>query len=459
MLMDGMKRPYRGSKVYVRKKKGEADETLVKLYKDSEFSKENATPKEELTNENVDEDISAFINEEKQSDEADVPVKKSVKQKRKKEAAKAKKAAGAKKIIGRIIFYTILVALIVMGALYVFMPNLKEEIKDKFKLAEATADEIYYSPLTGVETNNKDIKDAATTCVMIENSTDARPQSGLNQAGIVYEAIAEGGITRFMAVFQEAKPGLVGPIRSARKSFVDLAKQYQCTYLHVGGAKNAIDELKNGYRDSGWPAEGTYVFRSSGNTSHRNALPSMPRGRVAPHNVYTSFTHIDKFNYVKGWTKSTFTGFPRIQPDYRTPVDEITARTIKITMSSDTFNPVYTYDQTNNRYLRSHAKGGAHNSLNPDGSQTQNAPTVVIAMKVNAIARSSEPKYKDYVSTGSGEAYIFQDGTYIHGKWTRASVNDPLKFLDDNNEEIKFNRGQVWISLYPSGTGSVTFSK
>ena len=267
--MDGMKRPYRGSKIYVRKKKGEADETLVNLYKDSEFSKENATPKEELTNENVDEDISAFINEEKQGDEADVPVKKSVKQKRKKEAVKAKKAAGAKKVIGRIIFYTILVALIVMGALYVFMPNLKEEIKDKFKLAEATADEIYYSPLTGVETNNKEIKDAATTCVMIENSTDARPQSGLNQAGIVYEAIAEGGITRFMAVFQEAKPGLVGPIRSARKSFVDLAKQYQCTYLHVGGATNAINELKNGYRDSGWPAEGTYIFRAS-NSRHRS---------------------------------------------------------------------------------------------------------------------------------------------------------------------------------------------
>ena len=458
MLMDGIKRPVHRKKIPHSRKSG-GDETLVNLYKDSEFTRENATPKEELTDENVDEDISAFINdEETKVDETKVPVKQSVKQKRKKEAIKAKKAAGAKKVIGRIIFYTILIALIVLGALYVFMPNLNEKINGNFELATAEADEIYYSPLTGLETKDKNVATAATTCIMIENSTDARPQSGLNQAGVVYEAIAEGGITRFMAVFQEAKPNLVGPIRSARKSFVDLAKQYQCTYLHVGGAKNAIDELKNGYRDSGWPAEGTYVFRSS-NSRHRSIVPYMPRGRYAPHDVYTTFEHIAKFQHVKGWTNSTFSGFPRIQPDYRTPVDEITARTIKITMSSANFNPVYTYDQANNRYLRAHASGGAHNSLNSDGSQTQNAPTVVIAMKVNAIARSSEPKYKDYVSVGSGEAFVFQDGIVIHGKWTRSSVNDPLKFLDDNNEEIKLNRGQVWISLYPSGTGSVSYSK
>ena len=87
--MDGMKKSYRGSKIYVHKKKGEADETLVNLYKDSEYAKENKTPKEELNNEDVDEDISAFINDEEDKvKEVDVPVKKSVKAKHKKEAAK-----------------------------------------------------------------------------------------------------------------------------------------------------------------------------------------------------------------------------------------------------------------------------------------------------------------------------------------------------------------------------------
>ncbi len=457
-----MKRPYRGSKIYVRKKKGEADETLVNLYKDSEFAKENATPKAELASEDVDEDISAFINDEEDKvKETDVPVKKSVKAKRKKAAIKEKKKSKAKKTIGKIIFATILVALIVLGVLYLLMPNLEEKVVGQQKLEETVADEIYYSPLTGLETTNKDIKDAGVTCIMIENSTDARPQSGLNEAGIVYEAIAEGGITRFMAVYQEAKPKLVGPIRSARQTFVELAKPYQCSYLHVGGATNAINTLKtSGYRnfDGGWN-EGKYVFRSSGNSSHRNALPSMPRGRYAPHNVYTSFDYIDKYNYANGFGKSTFTGFARIQPDYRTPVDEITASTIQINVSSNYYNVLYTYDKANNRYLRSHVTGGAHMSLNADGSKVQNAPTVVVAMKVNAIKRSSEPKYSDYVTTGTGDAYIFQDGIQINARWTRGSVNDPLKFVDSNNEEIKLNRGQVWITLYPSGTGSVKASK
>ena len=458
--MDGMKKSYRGSKIYVHKKKGEADETLVNLYKDSEYAKENKTPKEELNNEDVDEDISAFINDEEDKvKEVDVPVKKSVKAKHKKEAAKEKQKATIKKTIGKIVLAIILVAVVVLGALYLFMPNLKEAISGKVEFTEAKADEIYYSPLTGLETTNKDIATAGTTCVMIENSTDARPQSGLTEAGVVYEAIAEGGITRFMAVYQEAKPALVGPIRSARQTFVEASRQYQCSYLHVGGATNAINTLKTaGYRnfDGGWH-EGKYVFRSS-NNRHRNALPSMPR-RYAPHNVYTSFDYIDKFNYSSGFTNSTFTGFTRIQPDYRTPVAEIDARTIKISVSSNYYNPVYVYDEANNRYLRSHMTGGAHMNLNANGTQTQIAPTVVVAMKVNAIARSSEPKYKDYVTTGSNEVYVFQDGTYTVGKWVRNSVTDPLKFYDNNNEEIKLNRGQVWITMYPSGTGGVSFTK
>ena len=350
--MDGMKKSYRGNKIYVHKKKGEADETLVNLYKDSEYAKENKTPKEELNNEDVDEDISAFINDEEDKvKEVDVPVKKSVKAKHKKEAAKEKQKATIKKTIGKIVLAIILVAVVVLGALYLFMPNLKEAISGKVEFTEAKADEIYYSPLTGLETTNKDIATAGTTCVMIENSTDARPQSGLTEAGVVYEAIAEGGITRFMAVYQEAKPALVGPIRSARQTFVEASRQYQCSYLHVGGATNAINTLKTaGYRnfDGGW-YEGKYVFRSN-NNSHRNALPSMPR-RYAPHNVYTSFDYIDKFNYSSGFTNSTFTGFTRIQPDYRTPVAEIDARTIKISVSSNYYNPVYVYDEGNNRRL------------------------------------------------------------------------------------------------------------
>ena len=85
---------------------------------------------------------------------------------------------------------------------------------------------------------------------MIENSPDARPQSGIKQAGVVYEAIAEGGITRFLALYQEAKPGLIGPVRSVRMYYVDWAAPYNASIAHIGGSAAALAEVRNGnYRD------------------------------------------------------------------------------------------------------------------------------------------------------------------------------------------------------------------
>src|SRR5687767_14947488 len=74
----------------------------------------------------------------------------------------------------------------------------------------------YYSPLTGEEVKDEAATKQAVTAIMIENSPDARPQSGVKQAGIVYEAIAEGGITRFLTLHQQDKPQMIGPVRSLR---------------------------------------------------------------------------------------------------------------------------------------------------------------------------------------------------------------------------------------------------
>ncbi|MCA9340125.1 MAG: DUF3048 domain-containing protein, partial [Candidatus Saccharibacteria bacterium] len=84
----------------------------------------------------------------------------------------------------------------------------------------------FYSPLTGREVKDSAATTQAVTAIMIENSPDARPQSGLKQAGVVYEAIAEGGITRFLAIYQEAKPQLIGPVRSVRMYYIDWSAPY-----------------------------------------------------------------------------------------------------------------------------------------------------------------------------------------------------------------------------------------
>ena len=448
--MDGFKRPYRGTKIYVRNK--DADQTLVNLYKESEYTKENSVPedsKTKLKEEDIDDDISAFINDAEDTVETDIPERSEAKKARKKAAKKEKQKSSIKKTIAIIFVAVILIAGVVAGGLWLFSPNTIQNVLGQKENKGTAADEIYYSPLTGLESSNKDAASAAVTCVMIENSTDARPQSGLRAAGVVYEAIAEGGISRFMAVYQDSKPEYLGPIRSARYTFVQFAKPYQCTYIHMGGATNAINELKNGYRDfnAGFYEE-KYVSRK------------ISRGRYAPHNVYSRFSWIDQFNYSKGWTTSSFTPFARIQPDTINEVENRDATNITIKLSGDnSYNPGFTYNAATNTYLRYHQRGGAHMDKAEDGTLTQISPNVVIAMKVHVINRAGDVNgYKDHETWGEGDAFVFQDGTVTAGKWRRANISDPLKFYDSNNQEILLNRGQTWVTAYPDNIGTVNWN-
>lgn len=346
------------------------------------------------------------------------------------------------------IFRIILIILLVLAiagvtALILFGMGRRDTALGDIDSTTTEADEIFYSRLTGVEVADKETANRPATCIMIENSPDARPQSGLGDAGIVYEALAEGGITRFMAIFQEAQPQYIGPVRSVRMAYAELAKPYHCSIAHVGGSDNAVKLIRNNsaFRDIDQFFNGNYYWRES--------------TRYAPHNVYTSFEKLDALNQNKGYTSSEFSGFTRIKPDTQPEQTEKTAKSIKIAMSSDLFSPVYTYNEETQKYARAHANGGAHYSVTRDGQLTQNAPDVVIAMKVNSYNRPGTP-YADYTTTGSGEAYIFQAGGVIEGHWNRENADSELRFVDNNGEDIPLVRGQVWISLYPSN-GKVTW--
>ncbi|MBR3164469.1 DUF3048 domain-containing protein [Candidatus Saccharibacteria bacterium] len=392
-------------------------------------------------------DVEKYIDHTKTQDETIVPISKSAQKQALKQQNRAKKAKLTKRLIAACAIFVVLGIL----AFIIFHPTHREESAKLSALKLATADNFFYSPLTGLEVKDADTMNSATTCIMIENSPEARPQSGLTEAGVVYEAIAEGGITRFMAIYQESKPQLIGPVRSARLTYVHFAKSYNCSFAHVGGAGNAVGELRNsGYRDlDGGYYEGKYFFRNNG--------PFGGKRRSAPHNVYTNFDALDKLNYEKGFTSSKFNGFSRIEPEHTPDTTGQSAKTVRITMSSATFNPIFTYDAGSNSYRRAHANGGAHTSVNESGQQIQISPTVVAAIKVDAIARSTEKQFSDYVTTGSGDAFIFQNGTVVAGTWKRDSIDQAIQFYDRENNEILLNRGQTWISAYPSNSGSVTW--
>jgi len=294
----------------------------------------------------------------------------------------------------------------------------------------------YYSPLTGELVADLAATKLPVTGIMIENSPDARPQSGLKDSGVVFEAIAEGGITRFLVLYQQEKPQLIGPVRSLRLYDVDWLAAFNAGIGHVGGSAAALAEIRNGsYRDLDQFFNPGSYWRST--------------DRYAPHNVYTSFEKLDALNAAKGYTTSTFTGFSRVDG---VPVKTPDATSIDITISSYLYNSSYTYDKINNNYARSQA-GEAH----LDQESGQITPSVVIAMRVDETTVLEDGYRESITTTGSGDAVIFQNGTAIRATWHKADKLSQVNFTDANGIEIPLVRGQTWIAAVPNNGGDVAW--
>jgi len=312
-----------------------------------------------------------------------------------------------------------------------------------------------YSNLSGLQITDASLNQKPVTAVMVENSIDARPQSGLGDAGVVFEAVAEGGVTRFLALFQDKTPTDVGPIRSARPYYVQWAMGFDAAYAHVGCSPQALTDIADwGVKDMNQFSNGAYYHRIS--------------SRAAPHNVYTGINTLNELEAKKGYT-STFTGFTRKSDNpYKVPTQPSNgskplssepvatpANSRDFHLSGYTYDPHYDYVATTNSYNRSEA-GEAHTDAN---TSTQLSPKVVIAMVV-PLARgeldSSGAYYSDYNPIGTGQAYIFQDGTVTVGQWNKPSNAGTLTFMDANGQPLPLNRGQTWISAV-SSTAGVTY--
>lgn len=291
------------------------------------------------------------------------------------------------------------------------------------------------SNLSGLQVNPVDNNNPVTG-VMVENSTFARPQAGLSQASVVFEAIAEGGITRFLALFQDTAPDNVGPIRSVRPYFEQWALGFDAGLAHVGGSPEALADIKTwNVRDLDQFYNGSYYHRIT--------------TRQAPHNVYTSISLLTQLEVSKGYTSSTFTSFPR-KPD--APSKQPTATIIDLTMSSSDYNVHYEYNPATNSYYRS--EGGAPQF--DSNSNLQLSPKVVIAM-VMPYSLEADGYHSDYGTIGTGPVYIFQDGTVTTGQWSKSSNTTQFSFTSSNGSPIKLNAGQTWLTAV-AATSDVSYT-
>lgn len=350
------------------------------------------------------------------------------------------------------------------GAVWWFCLGGQEAVEDD--IAD-TSPEPLYSNLTGLEIDNPAINSMPTFCIQIPNgSTDgARPQVGLNDAAVVFEAIAETGITRFAAIFQNPESQIIGPIRSLRPYYLEWDTPFDCTVVHDGGSDEALAAVGNGrYRNL--DEDFDYMWKE-------NYIDGAYRYW---NNVFTSPTKLLSFNQTHDYTTSNPKVFPRLRPSE--VAEDLAARsacseensecdlvfaeliTTKFTSLTD-YSVDYTYDAETNTYHRSYQNGEEHRSYYCTSEEISSctlqsvAPSAVAVMRVEEHTMSDN--YHESIKTvGRGNAYVFQNGTVIEGSWEKSSIDSQIIFRDADGAEVKFTHGQLWIAAVPQ-FGSVSW--
>ncbi|MCL4393641.1 MAG: DUF3048 domain-containing protein, partial [Chloroflexi bacterium] len=264
--------------------------------------------------------------------------------------------------------------------------------------------------------------------VMVENfDPDARPQSGLDKASMVYETVAEGGITRFMAVYLSGKADIVGPIRSAREYYANWAKGLDAIYIHCGGSPGGYDTIASlGLNDIDQIRWSAGFWRSN--------------DRYAPHNLYSSTKNLRDQAAAKGY--ATQAPAPAYSFKDDPPLaGRPAAQAISVDFSSPAYRVKYVYRRDTNSYLR--YMGGAPHTDAVTGKQLTVKNIAVMYAKIWPL--NDDENRMGVQSTGGGDAVVIQDGQVITGAWKRNAPSDAVRFYDSTGGEIKLDRGQTWI--------------
>ena len=308
--------------------------------------------------------------------------------------------------------------------------------KDRVPSAKKKADNLVVSPLDGTKVAT-DKANRHPLAIMVENHPQARPQVGLDKASIIYEAITEGGITRFMAVYGPNDAPKVGPVRSARTYYIDWASEFNAFYAHVGGNLDALDKIKqDGILD--------LDQFSLGDTAYWREPEA---GKAVEH---TMFTSTDKLYDVafnqKHWpANGDYTALK-----FKEPLEKTLrglGQKIQINFSSAEYNVSWTYDLETNTYLRSMA--GAPHKDRDTGKQLSATNVIIQQMERWEAPTTINESGWAMQTTGSNKVKVFSQGKEIDGTWKKTDRTSRTIFYDDQGNEITFAPGQFWIEIVP----------
>ncbi|WZL74640.1 DUF3048 domain-containing protein [Clostridiaceae bacterium 35-E11] len=307
--------------------------------------------------------------------------------------------------------------------------DIMEEIVDSKKAREE--EKGVASPISGLYTQEESIIKRRPIAVMLDNQRQARPQAGLDQAEIIYEILAEGWITRYMAVFLINEPELIGPVRSARPYFIDKAMEFNGLYVHDGGSPQAFSDIvKFKVADIDAQSRSSKVFWRK---SHKSR----------PHNEYTSAQAIraaaKQSNYKEIGDFETL-----LFHDEDQKINGIKTTYIKILYHKD-YKPSFEYHEEENLYYR-YINGQPHRD---EVSEKHLAAKNIIVQKAKTKVIDSAGR-REIGLVGEGEGYFITYGAMKEIIWKKPSRRAITRFYDKNGEEITLNPGVTWIEVIPS---------
>ncbi len=350
--------------------------------------------------------------------------------------------AAARRRDNLILFGSVFAALTVMLAVttvFLLKPARYSEV-DLAKNQVSVADDSLRHPLTGEVLTTTLERFPLVYGVMVENSADAWPLSGVEDAFLVIEAPVEGNIPRFEAFYSSDKyVDKIGPVRSARAYYLDWASEFNAIYAHVGGSPEALDIVSERDRVNVYDLneffQGEYFWRD------------VVR-RAAPHNVYTATDRL--------WESSIELKTNLPEPETWLFKHDAPTTTAPLSLNidwsaSNLYDLVWTYDLDSNTYVR-HQNYELVKSTDGDLIHTNNL--VVLATDIGVVDSLGRLQIR---TLGEGDALLMQDGKLVLCKWKKPSLEARLRFYDLSGQELHMNAGQTWIEIVPSLDRAETF--
>lgn len=290
------------------------------------------------------------------------------------------------------------------------------------------------APLTGLPIDDESSIDRPAIIAKIDNAPGAWPQTGLNQADIVYEENVEGW-TRFAVVFHSQGSDPVGPIRSGRTQDISLGTSLDRPLLVWSGGNATVTSLINK----------SDLVNMSVSAAGPNGGYYRSSDMRAPHNLFTRTSSIWELDEGRG-------GRPSPQFAFRPATESVTGDPVtgvKLRMDGS-MRASWEWNPTDGVFQRTHDRDP---HLLSDGSQVSSHNVVVLECEYKtSVADSRSPEAQ---TTGSGRAWIFTDGHLIEGTWNRPDQKSPWTFATDDGQPIGLTPGRTWVSLIREGQAAV----